>query len=232
MNLKRFSLKIKYFVFIIVFLLSILSCVSLKNISQKIPDYEMINNNDTTEFYEMEISYPVFKSNEYKKLNLEISNYINDQWNKFLVNSVSEIENNSFYLKYSFDISSEIFISEDTVSVVLSLWKFTGGAYGNYLTKTFCFRNNENKIIDIQEASGMQLSEISEICRGELSKQLKNKDPDYTIDQWFIEGTAPDIENYKKFYVNNNVITVIFDPYNVAAYVYGLSLVSFNKKSQ
>lgn len=217
-----------HFLFSILIVLLFFSCNSAKIDSINLPDYEIIYNNDVTELYEMEISYPYFKSKEFNILNQEVSKYINDQWHNFLVNYVAKTQYESFGLNnYYFDLKYEVYSSEDTVSVVLSLWTFVGGAHGNFVTKTFCFRYADEKIIDIQEAAAMDLTEISDICREILLKELKKKDVNYTKDQWFMDATSPINQNYSKFFVNNNILTVIFDPYDVAAYSYGLNLVSF-----
>lgn len=215
--------------FLISFIFSLESCASIKGNGKGV-SYEVIENSDVTEFYEMEISYPAFNDDEYAILNKEIADYINNQWNNFLVKFVSSGHYDPFGMKHVFDLQSEVYFSDDIVSVVLSVWIFSGGAHGNTYTKTFCFDTSDQNFIDIEAASGRSLINISEICRDTLYKDLKKKDEKYCADEWFYNSTAPEKDNFLKFYVDNGIVTVIFDPYDVASYVYGGNIVYLQKK--
>lgn len=217
------------FLFVGAFVFFLLACASTRKESNSV-EYEFVINSDVTEFYEMEISYPAFNDDEYAKLNKEIADYINNQWNNFLVNFVASDDYDPFSMKYVFDLQSEVYFSNDIVSVVLSVWIFSGGAHGNLYTKTFCFDTLDQKYIDIETASGRSLINISEICRDCLYKDLKKMDDNYCADEWFYEGTAPKKDNFTKFYVDERTVTVIFDPYDVAPYVYGGNIVCLQKK--
>lgn len=197
--------------------LFVLSCTSTK-INEL--DYKIVSDSDSTEYYDMAIKYPEFKNAEYAKLNKEIANYINYHWDSFLVTYIPYDLNLTFG-KYDFTVDSKVTKGKNTVSVQIFLFLYLGGAHGICVTQTFCFRASDQKFLEIEEASGYTLEELSEICRKDIESKLKQATPNYEIDDWFLDGTAPKKENYSKFYIDGDNITVLFDEYSVAPYVYG-----------
>lgn len=72
---------------------------------------------------------------------------------------------------------------------------------------------------DLFAGSGF-LSRISVLARDGLEKIFTENE--WTPSEWSDEGTAPLAENYRDFYVDGDNLVIIFNPYQVAPYVYGI----------
>ncbi|MFC3909891.1 RsiV family protein [Legionella dresdenensis] len=91
-----------------------------------------------------------------------------------------------------------------------------GAAHPNNTIKTLNFIDGKEVGLDqLFKPNSGYLAKLAEISR---NKFLENKDFD---PKWVTEGTEPKIENYKNWYFSQSGLVIVFDTYQVAAYVYG-----------
>jgi hypothetical protein len=100
---------------------------------------------------------------------------------------------------------------------IFHIYSDTGGAHGLESTKTFSFDSVGEPItlenLFINKTKGLQL--VSDYVKQDLLKRQ------FADSKWISEGAAPTDENYQNFTVDEKGITVLFDPYQVAAYAAG-----------
>jgi hypothetical protein len=66
---------------------------------------------------------------------------------------------------------------------------------------------------------------ISDYCIEDIRKQ--NEDQGYTPDMdWISGGASPDQANFKTFLFTENSLIILFDPYQVAPYAWGIVAVN------
>jgi hypothetical protein len=117
----------------------------------------------------------------------------------------------------SFDITYTNTRSQRADNYIFTVSSYTGGAHGLDVTKTFSF-SKEGKLIGLADLFSNGLSGLKTVApyvQAELAKQ------NITTKDWIQEGAGPTEDNYRSFIVTDNGITVIFDPYQVAAYAAG-----------
>lgn len=110
---------------------------------------------------------------------------------------------------------------------VFSVNLYTGGAHGMQIRKTFSF-NKEGQMLTISNVftNGMDgLAGFSKLVQKELLTR-----EGVTAD-WVTDGAAPTEENYHSFIVNDDSVTILFDPYQVAPYSTGTVDISIPVKS-
>lgn len=72
---------------------------------------------------------------------------------------------------------------------------------------------------DLFKPKAKFLQKLSIFCRGKL---MDNKDFEM---KWLTEGTEPSEKNYSRWYFTAQGLAIVFDTYQVAAYVYGPQVV-------
>ena len=87
--------------------------------------------------------------------------------------------------------------------------------------------------IDLRTGRAIELSELfrteskpfellAGIARGDLQKQFEPfASKSIGLDDWIAEGTAPKAENYEVFALRKEGLLLVFNPYQVAPYVFG-----------
>lgn len=120
---------------------------------------------------------------------------------------------NSLYIDYKTQFSNAHALSlEFTVSTYTR-----GAAHPNNSIQTLNFLNNQPITLDklFKEDSNF-LAKIADHCYLELVKKGENAD-----EKWLTEGTKPTEDNYRNWYFTQDGLAIVFDTYQVAAYVYG-----------
>ncbi|MBA4696855.1 MAG: DUF3298 domain-containing protein [Legionella sp.] len=69
------------------------------------------------------------------------------------------------------------------------------------------------------------LAKLATICKSTLSKK------DISTPEWLASGTKPTSENYSRWYWVDEGLVIVFDTYQVAAYVYGPQAVFIPKQA-
>ncbi|WP_131782254.1 DUF3298 and DUF4163 domain-containing protein [Legionella gresilensis] len=103
------------------------------------------------------------------------------------------------------------------VSLLFNISTYSrGAAHPNNSVRTFNFIDGEEiNLQDIFKANSPYLEEIANYCRNQL---LKNKDFD---EKWVNEGTQAINKNYTNWNFSKEGLAIVFDTYQIAAYVYG-----------
>lgn len=110
--------------------------------------------------------------------------------------------------------------SQDAVSLVFEIWTYTGGAHGNLdiITLNYSLITGQRlNFVDIFEDVDKALSLLSEQSRKVLSRRLAGG----RMDQWILDGTTQDVENFSSLGLTRQGVRVYFQPYQVAAWAAG-----------
>lgn len=188
---------------------------------------------EKSDTYDVSISYPQF-SDVKKSFNKSIQKTVEDARAEFVKSSEdTEIVRNTPSGKgmpeyvYTFMTSwNPDEISSRRISFVLHTSYFTGGAHGGQDMYTFNYDLEKKKDISLDDIFGTvpnYLNRISEFAlsslRSSLASQMGDGKPDETM---LISGTAPTIDNYKRFTLGSGeTITFYFPQYQVAPYAAG-----------
>ena len=133
-----------------------------------------------------------------------------------------------------FEFHSEctpISITDDYISVLLTLYTYIGGAHG--ITELVCFNYDTatNQYVERPQVRGMSLKEIADIVRPLLEKKLSINDPNFDKD-WLISGTEPTLQNYSVFTIDTEKTIIWFQDYQVAPHSDGILSVSIPHENQ
>ena len=110
--------------------------------------------------------------------------------------------------------------SQDAVSLVFEIWTYTGGAHGNLdiITLNYSLISGQRlNFVDIFEDVDKALSLLSEQSRKVLSRRLAGG----RMDQWILDGTTQEVENFSSLGLTRQGVRVYFQPYQVAAWAAG-----------
>lgn len=207
--------------------------------SEPLPDlnYSLISEKNTFDYFQYEITYPKFSNNpvlnkaineHFLKYFKELKGSAKEEWTTMNEERLyySQIESDITYsapppLEY-FGSPDHFWESSDFLSIVYDEYSYLGGAHGNPLTYTITYSKKQNKIVNIEEASGMSMDRISHLCYEVLLEQFDDDGPRDL--PWLQSGTEPVPENFNTFAITEDgkYLIVYFNPYQVAPYSYGM----------
>lgn len=125
--------------------------------------------------------------------------------------------------KYDFTVATRVATSTNTVTYIVEVYKFTGGAHGGTDVGTFTY-DKDGKFVSLSDVmQGDYLKTISELSRKHFYDILGDV-ADKT-------GTDPIMDNYKAWYLTDKDIVFIFGQYSVGPYVFGIQEFSIPKSS-
>lgn len=110
--------------------------------------------------------------------------------------------------------------SQEAVSLVFEIWTYTGGAHGNLdiITLNYSLITGQRlNFVDIFEDVDKALSLLSGQSRKVLSRRLAGG----RMDQWILDGTTQDVNNFSSIGLTRQGVRVYFQPYQVAAWAAG-----------
>lgn len=223
------------------------SCVSNKiEVQPQKPetsrDYKMIKIDEKLNYLLTDISYPEFQS--YGELNKVIKNTVENNWKSFKnytktewneLNEINSKNGSQALPAFEYKVISEVTGNKKYISVLINTYIFNGGAHGNTTLITYNYNTETNTIDNIVTASGMEINEISNICRKSLYTKLitNNKNivtPNDEVDmkEMINSGAFPQLGNFEIFTLYKNKLNVFFEPYSVAPYAYGIQKVEID----
>ena len=140
------------------------------------------------------------------------------------------ITGNTIYSKgIEYLVTFEVSGNRNIISVLINTYVFNGGAHGNTSLIALNYDLNTGKYIDIRQASLMEYNQISSICRETLYKRLIDNEKSAisptekdALKQMINTGAFPQAGNFEIFTVDGSKIFVLFEPYSVAPYSYGI----------
>ncbi|CDZ77435.1 hypothetical protein BN59_01718 [Legionella massiliensis] len=109
------------------------------------------------------------------------------------------------------------FQNPKALSLLFSLSAYTrGAAHPANSVQSLNFLNNQVVTLDqLFKPESNYLTELAKLSSAAIkAKQISDKD-------WIATGTKPTQENYKNWFFSKNGLAIVFDTYQVAAYVYG-----------
>lgn len=159
-----------------------------------------------------------YSRTEYRVLNQNIMNYINQNIYEF--NKTSHSVEQDF--TYSLNIRYEEYLTKNYISYIFYTSVYEGGAHPNNTIYTINYDKRNNRIVTINDLIKMNptiLDIFSKKSREELSKKEGFNDPN--VKEMMIEGTKPIPNNYKNFVFTKDKIMILFEQYQVAPYYMG-----------
>ncbi|MBR1639648.1 MAG: DUF3298 and DUF4163 domain-containing protein [Treponema sp.] len=236
---------IPFFFIVILFI----SCSSIpdnetKTVEKKTFEYKTVTISENLECLSTKIEYPDFYS--YPELSRRIKNTVENEWKSFRsysqsgwteINSLNNLESGNKYPPFEYNTTFQVTVSASVISVLLNTYLFSGGAHGNTVLISYNYDTSNGTFINITQASGMSYNQISELCRDSLQKKLIDNNPNVSsaaeivdMKEMINSGAFPQAGNFEIFTLKGKKMTVYFEPYSVAPYVYGIQSVEIPLK--
>ena len=175
------------------------------------------------ETYRVDVKYPYFTSGfdslVRDSINNKIQELIDYNTKEIKLYSSSQLADEQY--KSILEIDHKFFGRRgDFLSTSLNVYTFgSGSVHGlsHLETLNFNIENGEEVLLNqLFRSDTGYLEKISQLIRSEL--ELIRGDE---LDDWALRGTEPLEENFDQFYINGDLITFIFDAYEIAAYAMG-----------
>jgi len=198
--------------FVLVIMVAMLSVQAASAAPLKIIKREIKQQKPT---HEIDISYPL---TGLARIDAEI-----EPWaRKLAADFASEATEAGETRPWSSELSFEIPRNDGKVlSIVFSHYTYTGGAHPNSSYQTFHFLLSDGYRADIAELfSPRGIRRISDISISQLKQEMAGPDGMSDTD-WIKRGAGPNARNFGNFVLTPSELTILFDAYQVAAYVAG-----------
>ncbi|WED43661.1 DUF3298 and DUF4163 domain-containing protein [Legionella cardiaca] len=175
-----------------------------------------------TATFDLDIKYPQGFAN--KNIDKVVKAYIDETQRADANPDSSDMPDapgkNSLHIDYKIP-----FENKNAVSLLFSISTYSrGAAHPNNAVRTFNFI--DGKEVTLGELFKPESNYLSKIAAFSRSAILKKKISD---ENWVTTGTNPTQENYRNWYFSADGLAVVFDTYQVAAYVYGPQTVTIPK---
>lgn len=140
----------------------------------------------------------------------EIILYGDDQIDRFVSmrKEAGDIETASF--PWNLDMKYTKHESDTIVSYIVQGYEYTGGAHGNTFLESFNYDKKTGERITIQDVVSSE--DTFNVLAALADKELTIEYP---------EGSNSDPKNWSIWYTENNSITFVFVPYQIASYATG-----------
>lgn len=194
----------------------LLKDITVNNISTDVIE-KRISNISEEQKYKINIYFPITK---YELLNNEIT----DRINKYLSEFKSIVDNKAIQKNqyYTLDILYTKYEYNDYISYIFRISTYTGGAHPNNIVMTISYNKKTNTLISINGLIN-ENNKLLNILSNNSRKNLKNNDlfKDEDILKMMLDGTKPEVENFKNFAFSKLGLVVFFPQYQIAPYSYG-----------
>lgn len=181
----------------------------------------VIEEKNDTNYIEFDLSYPEIPEGKY----VEMANFLKENKEAFIndFGNISEEEADFLglgeYKKYNYFVTTKIATSSNTVSYILQIYNYTGGAHGITNTQTFTY-DNDGKLVRLDDLFNTPnyLDVISEKAYKYFIKKLGDNGDSFSIK----EGTKALVSNYYSWYMDHENIVFIFNQYSIGPYALGI----------
>lgn len=173
---------------------------------------------------DIDITYPVLG---YKAVDEDVRNWVNSIADTFevemapLLHDAEIVGEDPDESRYALHGSCTVLRpSREAASLVFEIWTYTGGAHGNLDIITLNYSLISGQRLDFVDIFGdvdKALSLLSSNSREVLSRRLAGG----RMDQWIMDGTAQDVNNFASLGLTAQGVRVYFQPYQVAAWAAG-----------
>ncbi len=184
---------------------------------QKLFSEKILLEQDNELMYIINAKYPYFESKEFSQANEEIQNFILGIASDFKQNTEEQIiiNENQDYSELIIDYSV-IRTEKSFLSIEFSVFSlYSKAVHPMSSILTFNYNLKDNSLIEISDCFN-DLFPVSEYVKIELENKLLGQ-------SFWLEGAEPKEENYKSFTIKENSFEIIFNPYQVAPYVQGIT---------
>lgn len=181
-----------------------------------------------TDFYTISVTQPKDAEKDFPELFAVTKNAINEfekQYGNFSEEDVEKL--NLGEKTYDLQIDTTVATSSKTVSYVVSMYQYTGGAHGMTVVKAFTY-DKDNHFVGEKELFGE--NDWRPVVSGLAYEYLKEKLKDATTDQVLKDGTAPVGENLSVWYLRGDDVVFVFGQYQIGPYVLGIQEVPISKE--
>ena len=150
----------------------------------------------------------------------EVENLKNKYAKDIAADDTSEFlgeSNNNIEYAMTYEVKKS---SDAVVSVLLSIFSYTGGAHGHTVYKAVNFDLNSATSIDMQYVTGVPSEEYLPFIREYIINKMKNEPDDtyFSTD----DDAISDSSIQEQFYITESGITVFFQEYEIASYASGI----------
>lgn len=173
-----------------------------------------------TDYVTMDLSYPSSSETQYP----DMYHFIQQSKSDFIrdFGSVSAEEAVALHLskdrQYAYTMATRIATSTNTVSYIIEVYQFTGGAHGGTTVNTFTYDTKGALVTLDRLFTQSYLERLSQLSREYLYASLG----EYSREESINSGTEPKIENFSSWYVTPKTIVFIFGQYSVGPYAIGI----------
>ncbi len=181
--------------------------------TNKIEVAPLSTNTIETDFYTMKITQPENAEKDFPELFAVTKNAIQ------LFEKQYTGASSTSPAPYDLQIDTTVATTTNTVSYIVSLYEYTGGAHGGTVMQAFTYDKN-NVFIGEKALFGENnwRPVVSELTYQYLKERLKEN----TTDDVLKEGTAPIGNNLDVWYLKGDNVVFIFGQYQIGAYALGI----------
>lgn len=197
--------------------------------SDKLSVAELTTNTIETDFYTIKVTQPKDAEKEFPDLFATTKDAIGSFEKEYGNLSPEDIETLGLGgdRTYDLEINTTIATSSQTVSYILSIYRFTGGAHGGTVIKAFTYDKN-NHLIDEKGLFGDNnwRPVVSDLTYTYLKEKLKEN----TTDEALKAGTKPEGDNLAVWYLKGDDVVFVFGQYQIGPYVLGIQEAPISKE--
>lgn len=187
----------------------------------------------SSEYLKIDAKYPSFDNVATSKL---VKDFIGKQFDIFKQESSFDAlpqeekdrmkENGS---QYEFITTYKIYRTENSASIVFSIYTYMGGAHGGHIIRSLNFKQNDETftIGDVFKPGSDYLGTLSKLSRTKLKAKLGGE-----LGNWSDDGTTPITANFEAFYLTPGKLNIVFQPYQVAPWASGAPEISIDIKNE
>lgn len=190
---------------------------------------KFVTEKSKSEYYTIDMSYPESSEKKYP----ELFSYVKNSKQEFLNDFGTVTKEDAIKMNlggdriYNYTLITKIATSTKTITFIIEVYTFTGGAHGATTQTTFTYDNNGKYLSLNNVLTPPYLEKISNFARTYFYDKLGSDSRKDVIDS----GTEPNIENYSAWYMTDKYLVFIFGQYSVGPYVIGIQEFPLEKKS-
>jgi hypothetical protein len=171
-------------------------------------------------YAEIYLSYPKSSTNNLSEVFNFIQNTKNDFWNQYGNLNVTEAKDLQIREdnQYQLYVDTRVATSTKTISYLISVYQYTGGAHGMTNVTTFNYDSKGKILAPLDVFTPNYLEVLAPMAR----KYFYDTMGDYTQPTAIDSGTEPTNENYSSWYLTDLNVVFIFEEYQVGPYVLGI----------
>ena len=189
--------------------------------TDKISVAPLSTNTIETDSYTMKITQPVDAEKDFPELFAVTKNAIS------LFEKQYAGASSTSPAPYDLQIDTTVATTSETVSYVVSLYEYTGGAHGITAIQAFRY-DKDGKYVGEKEVFGESNWRpfVSELTYQYLKEKIKEN----TSDDVLKEGTAPIGNNLSVWYLKGDDVVFVFGQYQIGAYALGIQEVAISRE--